>query len=80
MSVAIDPVCGMEVTILPDALTATVEIAGLAVAGQADRHRGALDVSAPGQERFWFCGRGCLLDSQDEPERYLDADFHPSGM
>lgn len=80
MSVAIDPVCGMEVTIAPDALTTSVEVAGLAVAGQADRHRGALDVSAPGQERFYFCGRGCLLDFQDDPSPFLDAGYQPSGM
>jgi len=80
VSVAIDPVCGMEVTIAPDALTASIEVAGLAVAGQADRHRGALDVSAPGQERFYFCGRGCLLDFQDDPAPYLDAGYQPSGM
>jgi YHS domain-containing protein len=80
VSVAIDPVCGMEVTIAPDALTTSIEVAGLAVAGQADRHRGSLDVSAPGQERFYFCGRGCLLDFQDDPAPFLDAGYQPSGM
>jgi YHS domain-containing protein len=27
---------------------------------------------------FWFCSRGCLLDFQDDPDRYLDPDYSPS--
>jgi YHS domain-containing protein len=27
---------------------------------------------------YWFCGKGCLLDFQDDPERYLDEDYTPS--
>jgi Cu+-exporting ATPase len=23
---------------------------------------------------YWFCGRGCLLDFQDDPAAYLEAD------
>ena len=80
MSVAIDPVCGMEVEVRDGALAATIDVAGLAVATQPGRTVGAPDSSVAGGERFWFCGRGCLLDFQDESERYLDADFHPSGM
>ena len=80
MSVAIDPVCGMEVEVREGALAATIDVAGLAVATQPGRTVGAPDPNVAGGERFWFCGRGCLLDFQDEPERYLDADFHPSGM
>ena len=82
MSVAIDPVCGMEVPIGPDALTSTVDPRRLANAGQPGRHRGVAETWADGApaERFWFCGRGCLLDFGDEPERYLDAAFAPSGM
>ncbi len=31
-------------------------------------------------QRYYFCARGCMLDFQDEPERYLDADYKPMGM
>lgn len=27
---------------------------------------------------YWFCGRGCLLDFKEDPERYLDPDYRPS--
>jgi len=26
---------------------------------------------------YWFCGKGCLLDFQDDPETYLDPDHAP---
>ncbi len=26
---------------------------------------------------YYFCGRGCMLDFQDEPEKYLVADYKP---
>jgi YHS domain-containing protein len=79
MSSAIDPVCGMEVQVAPEALTLLLDVSSLAIADQVGRHRGATEPGATG-ERFYFCGRGCLLDFQDEPERFLDAAFQPSGM
>jgi len=27
---------------------------------------------------YWFCGKGCLLDFQDDPETYLPATSAPS--
>jgi Cu+-exporting ATPase len=27
---------------------------------------------------YYFCGRGCLLDFQDDPEKYLAPDYTPS--
>lgn len=27
---------------------------------------------------YHFCGRGCLLDFRDDPERYLDPNYVPS--
>jgi YHS domain-containing protein len=27
---------------------------------------------------WWFCGRGCYLEFQDDPERFLDPDYEPS--
>lgn len=77
MSAAIDPVCGMEVQVVPGALTTLVLRSELSNAAQPGRHHGAAEGDG---ERFYFCGRGCLLDFQDEPARYLDAGFQPSGM
>ncbi len=27
---------------------------------------------------YWFCGRGCLLEFRDDPEKYLDPGHVPS--
>jgi YHS domain-containing protein len=27
---------------------------------------------------YWFCGRGCLLEFQDDPERFLNPDYEPT--
>jgi YHS domain-containing protein len=27
---------------------------------------------------YWFCGKGCLLEFKDDPQRYLDPDYKPS--
>ena len=27
---------------------------------------------------YWFCGKGCLLDFQEDPDTYLDPDYSPS--
>lgn len=29
---------------------------------------------------YYFCSRGCMLDFQDEPGRYLDPGYKPQGM
>jgi YHS domain-containing protein len=29
---------------------------------------------------YYFCSRGCMLDFQDDPERYLDPSYRPQGM
>ena len=29
---------------------------------------------------YYFCSRGCMLDFQDEPGRYLDPSYEPQGM
>ena len=70
----------MEVQVAPEALTLLLDIASLPIANQAGRHSGAAEPGVAGSERFYFCGRGCLLDFQDEPDRFLDAGFQPSGM
>ena len=29
---------------------------------------------------YWFCGKGCLLEFKDDPEKYLDPEYEPEGM
>jgi YHS domain-containing protein len=36
-----------------------------------------LKISHHGVE-YVFCGKGCMLEFRDDPERYLRADYQPS--
>ena len=27
---------------------------------------------------YWFCGKGCLLEFRDDPERFLAQGYEPS--
>ena len=27
---------------------------------------------------YYFCGKGCRLEFEEDPERYLDPDYEPS--
>ena len=29
---------------------------------------------------YYFCGKGCMLEFRDEPEKYLDPLYVPQGM
>jgi P-type Cu+ transporter len=31
-------------------------------------------------QTYWFCGKGCLLDFKDDPDKYLDPSYEPEGM
>jgi YHS domain-containing protein len=31
-----------------------------------------------GDREFVFCGKGCLLEFRDDPERFLAPDYQPS--
>jgi YHS domain-containing protein len=31
-----------------------------------------------GDREYVFCGKGCLLDFQEDPQRYLDPAYQPS--
>ena len=42
---------------------------------EADLHTG-LHVEHEGKV-YWFCGRGCMLDFSEEPEKYLQPDYQP---
>ena len=30
------------------------------------------------EKTYYFCGRGCLLDFRDDPERFLDPGYEPT--
>ena len=57
MTMAIDPVCGMEV----------------------DKNTTVFKAEHSGQT-YSFCSRGCMLDFQETPEKYLDPAHEPQGM
>lgn len=29
---------------------------------------------------YYFCGKGCMLEFQDDPGKYLDPNYTPEGM
>ncbi len=29
---------------------------------------------------YYFCGKGCMLEFRDDPEKYLSPDYQPQGM
>ena len=31
-------------------------------------------------ETYYFCGKGCKLDFDEDPETYLDPAYEPQGM
>jgi Cu+-exporting ATPase len=57
MTMAIDPVCGMQV----------------------DRETTAFRAERNG-ETYYFCSRGCMLEFEEKPEKYLDPAHRPEGM
>ena len=48
-------------------------VCGMMVNPETAKHRHTHD----GQE-YVFCGRGCKLDFDEDPERYLDPEYVPS--
>jgi Cu+-exporting ATPase len=47
----------------------TVDIAAARDKGLATEHDG---------REYVFCGKGCMLDFGEDPDRYLKADYRPS--
>lgn len=47
----------------------TVDPEAAAAAGVTFEHNGAA---------YYFCGRGCMLEFRDDPEKYLDPSYTPS--
>lgn len=33
-----------------------------------------------GGQTYYFCGKGCMLDFQEEPAKYTHPDWQPQGM
>ena len=55
--------------------TATDPVCGM----QVDTD-GARFTAEHGGQTYYFCSKGCMLDFQDEPEKYLDPSYTPDGM
>ena len=47
----------------------TVDRAAAQASGLAVEHDGVT---------YYFCGRGCMLEFRDDPEKYLDPTYQPS--
>ncbi len=44
-----------------------------------DTEKSQLSLEHDGQT-YWFCGKGCLLEFKDDPDKYLDPNYVPQGM
>jgi YHS domain-containing protein len=51
-------------------------VCGMTVDPMAAREKG-LTLTHEGTE-YAFCGKGCLLEFRDDPQRYLERDYRPS--
>lgn len=55
---------------------ATDAVCGMSVAPEAARTKGLH--SRFGDVDYFFCGKGCKLEFDEDPERYLDSSYVPS--
>ena len=46
---------------------------------EVDTERAQFSFEHDGQT-YYFCSRGCMLDFQEDPARYLAPDYEPQGM
>jgi YHS domain-containing protein len=44
---------------------------------QVDTEQSELKLEHDGTT-YWFCGKGCLLEFKDDPDKYLAPDYTPS--
>ena len=51
-------------------------VCGMTVEPAAAREKG-LTLTHEGTE-YAFCGKGCMLEFRDDPEKYLDPNYSPS--
>jgi YHS domain-containing protein len=54
---------------------ATDPVCGMQVDTTSAQHTAEYD-----GETYYFCARGCMLDFQDDPAKYLSDDWKPQGM
>jgi YHS domain-containing protein len=60
----------------PLSSTAIDPVCGMSIAPEVARARGLH--SRHHDVDYLFCGRGCKLDFEEDPERYLDPGYVPS--
>ena len=65
-----------KATLTPDAATAVDPVCGMLVDRATARARG-LTSDLEGVE-YAFCGRGCKLDFDEDPGRFLEPDYRPT--
>ena len=46
---------------------------------EVDTEKSQLHIEHDGKT-YWFCSRGCLLDFQDDPDKFTDPNHQPSEM
>ena len=46
---------------------------------QVDTEKSTLSVEHDGKT-YWFCSRGCMLDFQEDPDKYTDPSYQPEEM
>ncbi|MEP7378887.1 MAG: YHS domain-containing protein [Chloroflexota bacterium] len=46
---------------------------------EVDTEKSQLSVEHNGKT-YWFCGRGCMLDFQEDPDKFTDPNYQPEGM
>ena len=46
---------------------------------EVDTEKSQLSLEHNGRT-YWFCGRGCMLDFQEDPDKYTDPNYQPEGM
>ena len=46
---------------------------------EVDTEKSQLSIDHNGKT-YWFCGRGCMLDFQEDPDKYTDPNYQPEGM
>jgi YHS domain-containing protein len=66
----------MKLQAMHDPKKATDPVCGMTVVRESARARGLY--STHKDIDYFFCGRGCKLDFDEDPERYLDPDYMPS--
>lgn len=57
----------------PETTTATDPVCGMQVETTTAQH-----TAEHGGQTYFFCARGCQLDFEEDPQRYLDPGYVPS--